>query len=263
MELSQAYVYKACIETAVFFSTILFILIIRRTRLDQKPSVSNPTQLLYSRFIILFYITFVAQSLQFILNAYIVFFIVTGSDIDRSEATINNWILELQKSNGDSIDLFVPYYVITFVFGVAVSYLYFYYDKFICNFRMKGIPALIILGTRSLFINSQIINFYWGGGVLSIVVFITSILNIIAIGLMCINLNIARKSILRVKILLVSFIIASVFQFFLSLFFISFAHLKDIEDALVSGTLFNGVNYLGYFSIILVGMLMFAPPPSK
>ncbi len=263
MALPQGVVTFAFIHIVIFFATIAFIVIVshekfKQRRLKQDSSQNLPGQLLYSRFLILFEILLVSQFLFFIESVWIVWIHFTGWSLIPLESNYY-FSIQIPLIDGSWVTTSLSAFVSNIGSGVAISYLYFYYDNYFCQFRMKGIPALVNLG---VIIVNELSLYYLNPVIISGVL---STLSLVAIGLVCIDLFISRKSVPNVDILLMSLISAFIFGIIVQI--ITLSIIPDImmspstsEDTWQYITLFSLtdlVRHVVYYSIIVAGMLVF------
>ncbi|MFX0124338.1 MAG: hypothetical protein ACFFAE_11920 [Candidatus Hodarchaeota archaeon] len=260
MAIPQEVVIYAFIQIAWFLAIISFIIVIQRDKVKQLRFIQASTQkffpqLLYNRFLILFGILILSQSLLFIESLWLVWYHFTGLIPFPDVVRYSFWIL-IPLINGEWIEVYISNFINFLGLGIATSFLYFYYDNYCCKFRMKGIPALVNLGgviiwSLYMYLMNPIINIF-----LNLIYFT-------AIGLVCIHLFHARKSVPHVGILLVSFVSAVVFNtvfILISFFFLDILNQSqtlDIWQNVVIITFIDLVTHVGYYTIIIAGILVF------
>lgn len=263
MALPQEIVNIAVIQIAWFLVIIVFIVVIQREkekqfRLMQASSQDFPKQLLYNRFLILFAILVVSQFLFFLESQWLVWNHFTGVNSfpigsNSSYSSYFLWI-PIPLITGEWMGVYLSPFIYYLGSGTATSFLYFYYDKYCCKFRMKGIPAflnlgvVIIQGWHLYFLNPAISDFL-------------GIVSLTAIGLVCIDLLLARKTAPHVGILLVSFVGAIIFMVVIIPYAITIplvmSLIPDISGGLVAIFILDLVFHAVYYAIITAGVLVF------
>ena len=165
--------------------------------------------------------------------------------------------ISIPSINGEWITISGSVFVLDVGSGVATSFLYFYYDKFYCQFQMKGIPALINLG---IVIVQNLYIYYLNPFFSSIL----GIISFIVMGLVCIDLFLAQKSVSHVRIIFLSFVGAFIFDIITSsitsiILDIIFptGRTIDLWEWIAVLSSFDLVRYVLNYSIITAGILMF------
>jgi len=262
MAFPQAVVTFAIIKIAKFFSTIVFIVIVHHEKvkelyLKQDPFQFSPNKLLYGRFLIFFEILLVSQFLLFLESVLIVWVHFTGMSWLVPVGSNYYFAISIPSINGEWITISGSVFVLDVGSGVATSFLYFYYDKFYCQFQMKGIPALINLG---IVIVQNLYIYYLNPFFSSIL----GIISFIVMGLVCIDLFLAQKSVSHVRIIFLSFVGAFIFDIITSsitsiILDIIFptGRTIDLWEWIAVLSSFDLVRYVLNYSIITAGILMF------
>jgi len=165
--------------------------------------------------------------------------------------------ISIPSINGEWITISGSVFVLDVGSRVATSFLYFYYDKFYCQFQMKGIPALINLG---IVIVQNLYIYYLNPFFSSIL----GIISFIVMGLVCIDLFLAQKSVSHVRIIFLSFVGAFIFDIITSsitsiILDIIFptGRTIDLWEWIAVLSSFDLVRYVLNYSIITAGILMF------
>lgn len=211
-------------------------------------------QQLYNRFLILFAILFISHILLFMESLLLIWIHFTGMFAfpeGRNYLPIpyflisENWQIVI-------LDVYTSHFIRNVGLGTAMSYLYFYYDKYYCKFLMKGIPALLNL-------IAIIIKNLFGFSSGHFIYFLATILQFIAILLVCIDFILARKSMIDFGILFTSFIGANIFIIGLSIITMPLIIILQpyTQDDWLLSFLWDLVWHVGYYSIIIIGIFAF------